>query len=134
MIGDTLFSNDEGLLDFSVIDRNGHKARLVVNLGKVLKINDESSVKSVRVTEQGSYGSYVRYYWEADSGSVTFEPIDVNFQYPKLVSHRDFGSSYYDSLNVPFLRLSGFSNSDGLILNGGSNKSSIRIPVAVYAK
>ena len=134
LIGDTLFSNDEGLLDFSVIDRNGHKARLVMNLGKVLKINDESSVKSVRVTEQGSYGSYVRYYWEADSGSVTFEPIDVNFQYPKLVSHRDFGSSYYDSLNVPFLRLSGFSNSDGLILNGGSNKSSIRIPVAVYAK
>jgi hypothetical protein len=133
-IGDTLFSNDEGRLDFSVIDRKGHKARLVMNLGAVLKNNDESSIQSIRVLEQGSSVPYVRYYWKADSGSVTFEPIDVNFQYPKSVSHRDYGSSYRDSLNVPFLRLSNFSNSDELILNGGSNKSSIKIPVVNYAK
>ena len=134
LIGDTLFSNDEGLLDFSVNDRNGHKARLVMNLGKVLENNDISSIKLERVSEQGSGEMYVRYYWKADSGSVTFQPIDVNFQYPKSVSYRDYGSSYCDSLNVPFLRLSNFPNSDELILNGGSNKSSIEIPVVNYAK
>ena len=134
LIGDTLFSNDEGLLDFAVIDRNGHKARLVVDLGKMLKKNDGSSVKSMNVAEEGSSETSVRYYWEADSGSVTFEPIDVNFQYPKSVWQNGYGSSYSVPQDVPFLRLSNFPKSDGLILNGGVNESSVDITVVNYAK
>lgn len=73
-----------------------------MNLGKVLKINDGSAAESGNVLEQGSFESYVRDYWVADSGSLKFEPIEVNFDFSKSESCRDNGWPSCESRISPF--------------------------------
>lgn len=141
LIGDTLFANDMGLLDFSVSDRRGNKARLAVNLGMVLGNNDAGTIDSVKTSIQGTSDLRTYYCWRVDSAAVTVEPIDINFEFPKLPSN-PYVSYYYSNETPakPFLRLktgygsySGY-NWDPLIFEGGVNKSSIEILVVNYAK
>ena len=140
-IGDTLFANKDGLLKFAVLDRAGNKASLEVDFGKLLENNDASTIESQDVggfnTETYKDSSYTYYYWEADSGSVTFKALDINFEplKPKPVS------AFYstDTTTVPFLRLvfahPFYQNSnDSLVLNGGINKRPLQVMVVDYAK
>lgn len=141
LIGDTLFANDGGLLNFSVSDRRGNKAKLVMNLGTVLENNNAGTIDSVKVSMQGSSSQSTYYCWKVDSASVTVEPIDVNFDFPKASTSNQY--DYYSSSKTPekpFLRLRTGYNSlfsfrlDSLILDGGVNNSSIEIQVVNYAK
>ena len=144
-IGDTLFANEDGLLKFSVQDRSGNKASLEMNLGGVLENNDASTVKSQDVggfnSEAYKDSNYTYYYWTADSGSVAFKALDINFeprkpQNPALTN--SMGS--VDATTVPFLHFvfadDYFYSSycDSLVLNGGINKKSLRVTVVDYAK
>ena len=138
-IGDTLFANDDGLLKFSVQDRFGNKASLEVNFGKVLENNDASTVMSRTVSGD------VRYtydFWAADSGSIEFKAIEINFE---PLKPEDLGYGYMSSVDttaMPFLRLvfppfySTFYHNDYdlLVLNGGTNTETLDVMVVDYAK
>jgi hypothetical protein len=140
-IGDTLFASKDGLLKFAVLDRAGNKASLEVDFGKLLENNDASTIESQDFggfnSETYKDSSYTCYYWEADSGSVAFKALDINFEplKPKPVS--PFYST--DTTTVPFLRLvfphPFYQNSnDSLVLNGGTNKRPLQVMVVDYAK
>lgn len=140
-IGDTLFANKDGLLKFTVQDRAGNKASLEVDLGKLLENNDASTIMSQDVGgfnfETYKDSSYTYYYWEADSGSVAFKALDINFEPLKPKSVSPFYST--DTTTVPFLRLvfahPFYQNSnDSLVLNGGTNKWPLQVMVVDYAK
>lgn len=143
-IGDTLFANEDGLLKFSVQDRSGNKASLEVNLGGVLENNDASTVKSQDVggfnSETYKDSNYTYDYWKADSGSVVFKALDINFE-PRKQKYPDpvYSLHSVDTTAVPFLRFifaEYFYSSycDSLVLNGGINKKSLRVTVVDYAK
>ena len=140
-IGDTLFANKDGLLKFAVLDRAGNKASLEVDFGKLLENNDASTIKSQDVggfnSETYKDSSYTYYYWEADSGSVSFKPLDINFEPLKPAPH--YVQYPPDTTTVPFLRLifadqNSYRVYDSLVLNGGANKKPLRIMVVNYAK
>lgn len=140
-IGDTLFANDDGLLKFSVQDRFGNKASLEVNFGKVLENNDAGTVMS-RTVSGGV--SYTYDFWAADSGSIAFKALDINFEplKPKVSAYMQYMGNSTDTTTMPFLRLvfppfyKDFYHDDydSLILNGGTNKKILEITVVDYAK
>ncbi len=140
-IRDTLFANKNGLLKFTVQDKVGNKATLEVDFGKVLENNEASTVKSQDVmgfdSETYKDSTYTYYYWVADSGSVSFKPLDVNFEPLKPAPH--YVQYPPDTTTVPFLRLifadqNSYRVYDSLVLNGGANKKPLRIMVVNYAK
>jgi hypothetical protein len=72
-----------------------------------------------------------------DSGSVSFKPLDVNFEPLKPTPH--YVRYPPDTTTVPFLRLffadqNFYSVYDSLVLNGGVNKKPLHVMVVNYAK
>ena len=136
-VGDTLFANKDGLLKFTVQDRSGNKASLEVDFGKLLENNDASTIKSGVGLEIYTDSEYSYNYWEADSGSVAFKALDINFEPLKPTPY--FVQYSPDTTTVPFLRLV-FAHPfyqkvyDSLVLNGGTNKQPLQVMVVDYAK
>lgn len=140
-IGDTLFANKDGLLKFTVQDKAGNKATLEMDLGNVLKKNSASTIKSMRVSsrEEGKDVYYDYVYWDADSGSISFKPIEINFEPLKRTPTLTYYLNPADTATVPFLHLvfSTFgsnTSTDPYLLNGGTNQENLWVTVVDYAK
>ena len=135
-IGDTLFANEKGVLDFSIVDAKGNKAHLVVDLAKLLEDNDAGSIDTMRVSSPESE-SYVFHYWTADSGTISIEALETNFEFdpPNVLN----GCNESDPKQIPFihfvLKPSGDRCTyDTYIANGGANEKMTKIEVVNYAK
>lgn len=88
IIGNSIRTNDDGVLAFTISDSRGNRIRYEADLGEVLKNNDVSTLDSTMV-------SYVDrsdptkaeipiirkpgFIWTADTNAVTIEPEEINF-------------------------------------------------------
>jgi hypothetical protein len=88
VIGNSIRTNDEGVLAFAVSDSRGNRVRYEADLGEVLKNNDVSTLDSTMVSYVDNSDPTKMevpiiqkpgLFWTADTNAVTIEPEDINF-------------------------------------------------------
>lgn len=136
-IGDTLFANENGVLDFSLVDGKGNRARLVMNIAKFVENNDASTIESMRVDDRETSDTYTYYYWKADSASIAVEPLDVNFEFnaPNFAEGcNSIGPNYFPYVHFILRPFTDQCYFDALVFKGGVIDRDLKIEVVNYAK
>lgn len=136
VIGDTLFANDKGVIDFTVFDTKGNKAHVVMDLSKLMESNDKNTIDSAGVAGSGLEPKKFDYYWRADSGSIVVEPLETNFEFvsPTIAYEcSGYDPHYFPFVHIRFMTLGDMCQFDSYLVNGGVNTRTPWVSVN-YAK